>query len=666
MNQLSAQSTAKKVTLVLDDSGSMRGAKYESVNYALQLLTALLEPEDRLFIVRGGQLLPVSLDDKQSSINTIAGWTRTGSGDYTLLPPAIDELNKNEDFQNWMIITADGMWGPTDGIQEYFKHFYSTSKPYIKFLSINRLNDNPDENSLKTLLSDYPLVDVLEARAEVNQELVGHLEKIAAEVVSVSGKTVRHEKRTDNSISFTPEIPLKKCIVLYQDNQPVNDLPKATKAEVTGTDIALAETFDASNFNINAGQSLETKLSGRIHTINSEGGDIIPAGKEIKITFDKTISSDKIKIIPISAVKLSAFPSGKFQSVNSDKTEYTVCKDVENIVVNAELMDLDGNPLSKEILGKIKVLTQFGMDEKKLRLQDGKFSVEVPLKSDEVTFSVRADYDGYFDFRSRIFTIKKKECVADLPPKDIPGLLIIFPTASKSELGDSDKGFSGRLSLPDGTPVHPDDYDLEFEEAPSRVDFISTLNDSGNGWNVIRDVFTCSCLVESGKQEGHFILRTKNNGLQSLKGKWMFEVTDEGPLEGCVHCILYILGAIVLLIYIFGLVRKKRFPKGAIIEYKREFLDYERETKPRIQELPTGFFSRYLVPFVPEKKEAFGITFVASGTSSYIMLPKKAQSKDMFNRGRPFRKPGEKDEMIRAKTRFEVRRRNRIEIYTYK
>lgn len=660
----------KKVILVLDDSGSMSGRKYESVNYSLQVLTALLEPEDQLFIVRGYELIPINLNDKQSQMDVISKWQMTSVGDYNLMTPAINELNKDEDCQKWMIIAADGMWGDYSGLENAFDTFYQKEKPYISFLSINRQSDKPAQNTVATLLSGYPLTDVLKTDAASNQELRSNLEQIAAEVISVSGKSLKVKKKTDSAVSFSPEIPIKKFIVLYQDNTETDALPQVTGAKISDVTLDVSNALDASNFNINRGQNPSTKLSGKIYSIADKDGELLSPGDDITINFDKTISTSNLKVIPVSAVKLKAYPKGKFEKIDEDKQIYSLCRDEKSITVHADILDLDDNVIDASALGKTKVKVYYGNEEKELKLDKNSFSLEVPVNEDEISFSIRAIYDGYFDYKSDIFTVKKVDCLANLPPEDNPQLLIQFPESGLADFTDDNNCFEGIVSLADGTPLSPEHFDLSFQDIPKYMDF--KIEKTDKGWLVCRDIHVCKCLVETGDYKGKFLLTSTSPDYRSVTGRWAFKIKQDNSnywinmFNNCKTCILFFIGTILLLIYIFGIIKKKRFAKGAIIEWQKETTDYSSKSRPRTQKLPTGFFNRWIIPFIPEKRNAHGITFIASGESSYIILPKKSQGKDMYNRGRPILKPGEKDEMIRVNTKLEIKRRNRIERLTYK
>ncbi|MGK0387350.1 MAG: hypothetical protein ACI94Y_000076, partial [Maribacter sp.] len=546
----------KKVILVLDDSGSMSGSKYESVNYSLQVLTALLEPEDQLFIVRGYELIPINLNDKQAQIDIISKWQMTSVGDYNLMTPAINELNKEEDYQKWMIIAADGMWGDYAGLENAFNTFCKKEKPYISFLSINRPSDNPTQNTVATLLAEYPLTDILKTDASSNQGLRGNLEQIAAEVISVSGKSLKVKKKTDSSISFSPEIPIKKFIVLYQDNAETNILPQVTGAKIIDVTLDISNTLNASNFNINSGQNTDTKLSGRVYSIADKDGELLSPGDEITINFDKVISTNNLKIIPVSAVKLKAYPKGKFEKIDEDKNIYTICKDEKYITIHADILDLDDNVIDAAALGKTKVKVYYGNEEKELKLENNSFSLKVPINEDETSFSIRAIYDGYFDYKSDIFTVKKVDCFINLPPEDNPQLLIQFPESGLADFTDDNTCFEGIVTLADGTPLSPEHFDLSFQDIPKYMNF--NIEKTDKGWLVCRDIHVCKCLVKTGDYKGKFLLTSTHPDYRSVTGRWAFNIKQDNSnyllnmFNNCKTCILFFIGTILLLIYIFG------------------------------------------------------------------------------------------------------------------
>ncbi len=655
--------TDRQVVMVVDDSGSMTGAKYEAVIYAFQLLTALLEPEDELYIVRGGQPIPVNLSDKQAEMDKIAKWPMTGMGDYRLLPPGMEKIEQGGNKQKWFIVAADGEWGGDNTtIEPMFTPWYEAQKPFIKFLSINEATAKPEKNTLKLLLEQYQTTEILPTAAESNSDLRNNLAKISSEVISVSGETqIKAKKLNDNTVSFSPELPLKKLIIIYQDNVETSVLPLATSIN---NDLQLGGNWKASNFGVNPGRNMNTKTSGRIQVIQDGSGSVIPAGQTMKISFDKTIDVNKLKIIPICALEMEAYPEAEFEEVDEANLIYKVCNDVETAIVKAEIKDTEGNTLKPAVLKKVKVTLGYGGKEKKLKLVDGVFQAEIPLKEDKTVCSVRADYPGYFDYKAQIFTIEKVNCYNTEPPEDI-GNVIMFPETGLSDFTDDGNCFDGKVFLPDGTPVSPDNFELTMSDPPRFVDF--EIEPTKDGWKICRSIFTCRCFLKPGTYQGEFLLKSKNKRLRSLKGTWSFTVKKEGGfLSGCYTCLWILLGTILLAIYLFGFFKKKRFAKGAIMEYERYRTELGQRGKPQTRKLHAGFFKKWVVPFVPERVSPYGFMVEASDSKSHIILPQKSQTENMFNRGRPILKPGKKDELLRVNTKLEVHRRNRKDIYTYK
>ncbi|MCB0634772.1 MAG: VWA domain-containing protein, partial [Lewinella sp.] len=104
----------RDVILVLDESGSMSGNKWESVKYAIQLAAALLDESDRLFVMRQDQavLHPISLTAKQPSIDNIKKFGRlTETNHPEVIQRAVAQMKNDPGRKKVILFYGDGDWG---------------------------------------------------------------------------------------------------------------------------------------------------------------------------------------------------------------------------------------------------------------------------------------------------------------------------------------------------------------------------------------------------------------------------------------------------------------------------------------------------------------------------------------------------------------------------
>jgi hypothetical protein len=120
------------------------------------------------------------------------------------------------------------------------------------------------------------------------------------------------------------------------------------------------------------------------------------------------------------------------------------------------------------------------------------------------------------------------------------------------------------------------------------------------------------------------------------------------------------LGLLLLFIYLWGVIRKPRFPRGSEIHY-REDNGFERRYK-----LPTKGPWRWVIPFTAEENNAGDqpLRFRATRGSA-ILLPEGQQNDSMRIGPNPLLDPGVQDEYVDPGTTVTSRDGQRKYEYTY-
>ncbi len=178
--------------------------------------------------------------------------------------------------------------------------------------------------------------------------------------------------------------------------------------------------------------------------------------------------------------------------------------------------------------------------------------------------------------------------------------------------------------------------------------------------------FMCACFTTTGKDQLQIQLKSTNpNLIITERGKLTIdiEIEDVGFWEKCGWLVIAGIIGLILLWYIFGILRKPRFCSGTEVIITKKSRVMTR--KPKSYPLPTGFFNRYFVPYIPEKRTVGSVTFKAGARCSHILIAANTQNDKMYVSGFPLDNPGKKDVRLSNAEKLEISRQNGKEIYEY-
>jgi len=131
--------------------------------------------------------------------------------------------------------------------------------------------------------------------------------------------------------------------------------------------------------------------------------------------------------------------------------------------------------------------------------------------------------------------------------------------------------------------------------------------------------------------------------------------------QGFIFSIITIL---LLVWYLIGLWRKDRFSRMAQIHYEEKMALRKQSTGKFTDLLAGNWFSRYMIPYVPEKKLVRDIVFQAGSSDGQIIIPKKQQRQGMIINNNEIMKP-ERNVALLANQCLIERHGKREKIYTY-
>lgn len=278
-------SVKKVVSIVYDDSSSMLfDNNFCYSNYALQILTAAMQSDDELNIVKMSQYFSnneidlSTMTKKQKHIDDIRAYEHRAGTPFDSITTAKNWLiNKSsiykDDAQYWLVVITDGSFSglPTDLTQ------------YMADLN-NSFNNLSFETILLTIGNqiDTQVKDVV--RASANSTVIEATDKgsIYSSLMDISkminngasDKFITLEKKGDKTISLKTDYPLQKMMVLLQ-----NDDNYIVSVKHGNTSLN-KETY-------NVEYSTES-LKGSLTHVLPNSGEYLNQGEYI-ITFNKNI-----------------------------------------------------------------------------------------------------------------------------------------------------------------------------------------------------------------------------------------------------------------------------------------------------------------------------------------------------------------------------------------
>lgn len=656
----------------------MRGGQCEAVNYALQVITGLLNPNDDLIVntmtvcgnITEYEYRRMSeedfvkrlcsydnfLDNKERAFQEIRKINCTYGNPFNAVDITMEMMEASPKEAKWLIFLTDGEWESDmeRNDKKNLERFIEQTGTQVIFLNTDP-NPADRSNNLDPTLRDIADVEPLQTQGKLDR-IIDQMEQIGKTVMGIPGKGLDYTI-DGNTVTISTPVPLKRLIVLDQERTSnSSSFPGVKEAKQnTETPLDITEDIMASN----------KQLSGRItHLEYANGKHVIPNG-EITITFDAPIKGRNIQFFPEVAAKLVAYPTGDIKG--SSGSIYTICEDEDGLVVEAKLLDLNDQPLANIDFKDCDVRLLSSGKKIKMDYDAGKklFRAKLSLDDDETKFSVSAEYEGYFNFLSNLFTIRKDTCQkrsAGIKSEDpvLRGIvdrldevspIIVYPIISDGP------------GQPKRSPTPEEFEDLDIEKV-NKIRLGIKVKKKDDHWEVYPTTNMCACFTKTG--EGELVLKMVSdndriNADDELTVK--VEIEDIGWWEKCGW--LLIAGAIflVFLWYLMGIFKKPRFAKGSEIVYYRSTRTSKR--RPISYGLPTGFFNRYLIPYLPEKRNVEGLTFKAGKRGSYVFLTEGAQEENMYIGGSPIEYPGEKDARVSLGEEVMIVRKSYRENYQY-
>lgn len=279
--------TAKRViSVVCDDSGSMKGDKWTYANYASQTMISQLNEQDEIYITymsKPNKAEAVDLKRIDEAVQAIGQRDCPGKTPFQAVKTAYEKLKQvssnDKNTQYWLIVTTDGsisdipgsMKGKIQGVLDAYKgeKMANGSKLNVAYLAMEdkyACKEDP-KNGLYTFAATDPK-EISQALSKISNLISGRFEADPVKQVS------------DNTVSFRSALPIYSFSVLSQQSA-------AKVSEVTTGGVQLQVTR-------NIGLKKDS-LFGNAAVVRAGGGQVIAAG-EYTVTFSEAVDVKNLLI----------------------------------------------------------------------------------------------------------------------------------------------------------------------------------------------------------------------------------------------------------------------------------------------------------------------------------------------------------------------------------
>lgn len=658
---------ARSVALVYDDSGSMGDrhgdGDWRYANYALQGLIAFLGDDDDFYLVvmsdpnnvkryTGQQAKHQLVEDLKRSKPPVNG-TPTP---YEAIKTARNSLKIGEkNHEKWLVVITDGTFKPKPSdsiVKQEAEDFLQSTAARTAFLLIGKESDKVFAEILRH--SSQAII----LQADNSDAIIERLYETAALMTSHNAKSVDlHALESERTLQIIPKFPLRRLTVFIQSKDKKTGPPEIQTVTVQKE----SGRLDPYRLSLIAGSRKKDRSeSAIVHLTPTPPTTLIDVGKDqINISFNQNIKDFEYKLYPEVAAKLDiqlGNSKADVLAMHSDQP-IEVCEDAL-LSLHAKLITDSGKTLTEtqSDIGQFDVsylLDVGAANAMQINPDHTEFTAQFKPNQGTSTVSVKAAYPGYFDLRSQIYTLRTVDC----KPRTI------------SILSDTSSWNESLMELPSSKVLLTAKVDGQTMQGNEFVDAeMSILSDTDVKFNLVKDeqnhqwqllpqfTWGCACFTPTGEQKVEVLLKgaredEQGQHLLSLK------VADVTWWKKCGNLVIT---AIILLLsfwYLFGIIKKPRFRQGSIVKYTRGH-------RTQTEHLPSGWASRWLIPFIPEKRVIGSVLFMAGVRSSYILLSNKTQNTDMTINGLPIDEPGRRDVRLSNLETLEINARQ-SEHYTY-
>lgn len=432
--------SAKTVTLVYDDSGSMGGkGKWQNANYAVQVLGALLADDDALFIVRmngaaDGESFELDFTKRSETLQEILSWpapVQLAATPYRSVETAVHILKASQEGviahlgmkeTDWLIIVTDGQFEETENdadqkaywerVKKHAASFFSTRDGRQTRVAFLLIGNNADEKTANIWKRQAPASDQIEVFRSGSDDISGAMERIAQRITGRDQKLLKAEFKGD-TMHFLSIFPLKRFSIFEQRSDEKLVSVKKQGIKIPGTQMPQMRSFDIST-------PKNGDLQGRVTHV--QASTVMPVG-EYSVTFNEDLREHKLNLLvePSVDFKVTVFGEDGKEFLLTDSGKYSVCED-EMLYFQISFIAFENGrevsfPISKQVAKGLSIKGTFN-GETAFFIYDEKssnFSSSVYVMDErENSLRVEASYPGYFQIKSNVISLVQKKCGKDV------------------------------------------------------------------------------------------------------------------------------------------------------------------------------------------------------------------------------------------------------------
>lgn len=571
----------KRVIITLDVSGSMEGNKYVMANYTAQLLSVFCDDTDVVTLYylnakhdlskdKGYQQLHKSfeqLPEKKKTYHEVAD-----------LKQLMADYHPDPQYQDWLFIIGDGDWDWKGARSEYdqvissFEQFVKTNQINVCYLQTGN-----------TLDQDYAftrhLHHLANSRTEIRRSdttaasVLGNCTYFANRILGFSNSPIRMDNIDDSHVSFRSEFPLQRFLLLCQSNN------------LTTNDIQLESVSSG-------GQELSAQLKGNPTTkplvkqgqpyLNGavwevKGDQPIPADQEVRLQFNGKVEKDGLVVYPYVDMRMDLRPRTVANETlpEWESNLFDLCWKENKVKVVLRLTDRDGDPFPPALMQKIKVRCFVGTEEliPDFNGADTTYSLLVAMPDTTLSYYLTLESPGYFNWITETQTVRKTDrCpIEKVAPITLP--VQRFDPVTFDDLIKG-HGFGGTVNdslfqlladLGDFDIQRLEQGDDLFDQ-PTHVSFsdhqLRFTHQPKSSW--------CECNYPDTLRFQVTLLSTEGIvvGDQSYEG---FHLPVAVPVDHrpwwsrCRNHLIIAMGLLLFILYLWAMLRKRRFGKSARI-----------------------------------------------------------------------------------------------------
>lgn len=405
---------AKNVAIVYDDSRSMsQGGRWNPANYAMQIITALLGDQDKIWLVRmSGPYVTASfqgvsgIEDNLMKLKSMRGLA-SGGTPYTSIHTAINKLPGGSMEENWLLVVTDAEeFSEFDEkrVQQDIQDAVIKKHAHAIFVVI----ENPGNNQGSEIV-DYWVRHGQAIRMNVQKagDIPSEMEKLATLLEHSAGPGGLKDVRAGAEIAVSSEFPLRRLLVLRQDT-----LPGALQSASHGTLGAL----DVRQYIAKAQKSIpQTPSTASIYHLHAK--QVMDAGKDIiKLKFDAPTDQMRYKLIPDVAARFEVVLKDDIgKPIQRDASgQYPYCEGSE-VRVEARLLDDSGKPITvgRKDIASFEVSVNYPPNKMVVDAHQERFLVGLK-PTGNVGLTPYAKYPGYFHLLGDPMQLQPSACVRDI------------------------------------------------------------------------------------------------------------------------------------------------------------------------------------------------------------------------------------------------------------